>query len=162
MMRAGETIDIRPATVEEAPWVVAMIYRMMQEMARYGGHQPATSEIACAQLALPIAEQLASNDACYQIAETARHERLGVAGAEVITLGGAYAAKRLLHISVVYVLPPARGLGIATRLLTTLFEWGRMQGIEACDLNVLAGNPAKSLYEKFGFSVVQFKMTRTR
>jgi GNAT superfamily N-acetyltransferase len=160
MICSGDPIDIRPAFVEEAPWVVAMIYRMMEEMARYGGHQPAAGEIVCAQLAPAIAEQLGSDDACYRIAETAQHERLGVVGAEIMKLGGAYAANRVMHIGVVYVLPPARSRGIATRLLKASLQWGQEQGIGVCDLNVLAGNPAKALYEKLGFSVVQFKMTR--
>jgi ribosomal protein S18 acetylase RimI-like enzyme len=159
-MVSGDDICIRPATEPEAPWLVTMIYGMVQEMARYGGHEPAAAEIASAHLMRPIAEQLSSKDTCYVVAESAQGERLGVAGAEMTTLGGAYAPKRVLHISAVYVLPAARVRGIGSRLLTAVLEWGRAQGIDACDLNVIAGNPAKSLYEKFGFSTVQCNMMR--
>jgi hypothetical protein len=88
MMCSGDDIRIRTATDVDAHWVVTMIYRMVQEMARHGGYEPASAEIACENLQRPIGEQLASKDACYLLAESAPDERLGVAGAEVRTLGG--------------------------------------------------------------------------
>jgi GNAT superfamily N-acetyltransferase len=108
----------------------------------------------------PIADHLTSKDAQYLVVESSQHERLGVVGAELVTLGGAFASKRLLRISMIYVLPPVRGLGIGNRLLTAILEWGRARGCEACELTVVAGNPATSLYEKHGFSISEFKMVR--
>jgi ribosomal protein S18 acetylase RimI-like enzyme len=42
-----------------------------------------------------------------------------------------------------------------------MLDCGRAAGIEQCDLNVLSQNPAKSLYEKHGFSVAEVKMVRS-
>ena len=88
-------------------------------------------------------------------------ERIGVAGAELTTLGGAFAPKKTLHISVVYVLPRLRHGGIGGRLIAKLLDWGRAAGCELCDLNVLSGNPARSLYERCGFSASEVKMVRS-
>ena len=88
-------------------------------------------------------------------------ERIGVAGAELTTLGGAFAPKKTLHISVVYVVPLLRRGGIGGRLIAKLLEWGRAAGCELCDLNVLSGNPARSLYERCGFSASEVKMVRS-
>jgi GNAT superfamily N-acetyltransferase len=155
-----DEIVIRAAREDETEWMVAMIRRMVEEMARYGGHAPATAEFAWAGLARTIADQIKSNDAQYLIAESAQHEPVGVVGAELETLGGAFAPKKSLHLSVVYVLPPVRGTGIGSRLLTAILAWGRARGCAACNLNVVARNPARSLYEKHGFSVFEFKMVR--
>lgn len=154
-------VNIRRARVDEADWVVTMIYRMIEEMARYGGETPAAIESVRAHLASPIAEQLAGADACYCIAESEQHERLGLAGAETATQSGCYEPRRQLHVGVVYVMPQARGQGIGGLLINAILAWGRERGFETCDLNVFANNPAKSLYQKLGFSVLQYKMTRT-
>ena len=79
----------------------------------------------------------------------------------MITLGGAFAQKKTLHISAVYVLPQFRRGGIGSALLTRLLDWGRTAGSEQCDLNVLSDSPAKSLYERHGFSVLGLKMVRS-
>ena len=95
------------------------------------------------------------------VAESADGGPIGVAGAELTTLGGAFAPKKTLHISVVYVLPRLRHGGIGGRLIAKLLDWGRAAGCELCDLNVLSGNPARSLYERCGFSVSEVKMVRS-
>jgi GNAT superfamily N-acetyltransferase len=155
-----DEIVIRPAVQDEATWVAAMIRRMVEEMASYGGHAPATAQSAWECLARTVADQINSADARYLIAESPQHERVGVVGATLATLDDVLAPKKLLHISAVYVLPPARGAGIGSRLMTAILAWGRASGCELCDLNVVARNPAKSLYEKHGFSVFEFKMMR--
>jgi GNAT superfamily N-acetyltransferase len=75
-------------------------------------------------------------------------------------LAGAFSPKKTLHISVVYVLPQWRRGGIGGRLIAKLLDWGRAAGCELCDLNVLSGNPARSLYERCGFSISEVKMVR--
>lgn len=155
-----DEISIRCARVDDADWVVETIYAMVTEMSRYGGQTPDTAEHARERLARPIAEQLVSSDACYLLAQSTAHERLGLVGAAVTTLGGTFVPRPQLHISAVYVTPQARGRGIAGRLLSALWDWGREKGCVACDLNVVAGNPARSLYEKLGFAVSHFRMLR--
>jgi GNAT superfamily N-acetyltransferase len=148
------------AVMRRRGWRETVVEAWMEEMTHYGGHAPATAESAWERLVRPIADHLTSKDAQYLVAESTQHERLGVVGAELVTLGGAFAPKRLLHISMVYVLPSVRGVGIGNRLLTAILERGRARGCEAPDLTVVAGNPATSLYEKHGFSISGFKMVR--
>jgi hypothetical protein len=40
-----------------------------------------------------------------------------------------------------------------------MLEWGRHAGGDYFDLNVVVGNPARSLYQKFGFSDAAINMT---
>jgi GNAT superfamily N-acetyltransferase len=84
-----------------------------------------------------------------------------VAGAELITLGGAFATKKTLHLSVVYVLPQFRRGGIGGGLIAEILDWGHASSAEQCSLNVLSGNPAMSLYARHGFSVFEVKMVRS-
>jgi ribosomal protein S18 acetylase RimI-like enzyme len=155
-----EKIAICDATHEEAKSIVHMIRLMVTDMSSYGGYAPATDAAAWNRLAAVISEELKSENVRYVIAESADGEAVGVAGAELITLGGAFAPKKTLHISVVYVLPQQRRGGIGTMLLGKILDWGRAAGGVQCDLNVLSNNPARSLYEKLGFSICEVKMTR--
>jgi GNAT superfamily N-acetyltransferase len=46
-------------------------------------------------------------------------------------------------------------------LLDRILDWGRAVGAEQCMLNVLANNPARSLYGKIGFSELELKLVRS-
>ena len=138
-----------------------MIRHMVTDMASYGGNAPATDDTAWEKMTVAIADEIKGNNAKYVIAESANGDPVGVAGAELITLGGAFAPKKMLHISVIYVLPQFRRGGIGGRLIAGILDWGRAAGSELCDLNVLSENPAKSLYEKYGFSVLEVRMVRS-
>ena len=52
------------------------------------------------------------------------------------------------------VVPSKRGHGIGGRLLTSLIERARESGYDALSLSVEPGNPARKLYERHGFEVV--------
>ena len=156
-----DNIIIRDARDGEAGLIVQMIRNMVTDMAGYGVNTPATDNAAWEKVTATVADDLRGTNVRYLIAETAGGDAVGIAGAELITLGGAFAPKKTLHISAVYVLPQFRRGGIGSALLTRLLDWGRTAGIEQCDLNVLTNNPAKSLYEKHGFSVLEVKMTRS-
>jgi GNAT superfamily N-acetyltransferase len=108
-----------------------------------------------------MADELKDDKSKYLIAETAGGDPIGVAGARLITLGGAFAPKKTLHVSVVYVLPQFRRGGIGGALIDRMLDWGRTAGSEQCELHVLSRNPARSLYERHGFSVVEVKMVRS-
>jgi GNAT superfamily N-acetyltransferase len=153
-----DTIVVRDARHDEAQFIVQMIRHMVEDMATYGGYAPATEHEAWQTLSVAIAAELRGQNSKYVIAEAPSGDRIGVAGAELLTLGGAFAPKKTLHISVVYVLPSLRRNGIGGKLLASILEWGRTVGSEQCDLNVLSENPARSLYDKHGFSVVEVKM----
>jgi ribosomal protein S18 acetylase RimI-like enzyme len=53
------------------------------------------------------------------------------------------------------VVPSKRGHGIGDDLLTALQEQARAAGYERISLSVEPGNPARKLYERHGFEVVE-------
>ena len=53
------------------------------------------------------------------------------------------------------VVPSKRGHGIGDQLLTALVEQAREAGHAALSLSVEPGNPARMLYERHGFEVVE-------
>jgi ribosomal protein S18 acetylase RimI-like enzyme len=154
-------IRFRDAREDKAPLIMQLIRHMVADMVAHGGHAPTADSTAVEKLEAAVADELKGNDAKYVIAESVNGDALGIAGTRLITLGGPFAPKKVLHISVVYVLPQFRRGRIGGALLARILEWGRAAGGEECDLNVLSTNPAKSLYEKHGFSVVEVKMVRS-
>jgi GNAT superfamily N-acetyltransferase len=153
-------IAVRDAGRDDVEFIVQMIRRMLADMASYGGHAPAMDEAAWQKMTGMIGDALQSGNTRYVIAESVDGEPLGVAGAELITLGGAFAPKKTIHIHVVYVLPQFRRKGVGSSLLASMLDWGRATGCEQCTLNVLANNPARSLYDKNGFSEFELKLIR--
>ncbi len=151
-----DKIAVRDARHDEAGFIVQMIRQMVTDMASFGGDAPATEDEAWETLSIALTTELQGENSKYVIAEAENGDRIGIAGAELRTLGAAFAPT--LHISVVYVLPSLRRSGIGSKLIARILDWGRTVGIEQCDLNVLSRNPARSLYEKLGFSVVEVKM----
>jgi GNAT superfamily N-acetyltransferase len=159
--KAMAKVAIREAKWDEAGFVTRMIRKMVEEMVSYGGYAPAVDSTAWEQMIAAVADELKGNTVKYLIAESVDGDGLGVAGAELITLGGAFATKKTLHLSVVYVLPQFRRGGIGGGLIAEIVDWGHASGAEQCSLNVLSGNPAMSLYERHGFSVFEVKMVRS-
>jgi GNAT superfamily N-acetyltransferase len=151
---------IRRARADEAPLVARMIRHMVEDMAGHGGHTPAREDSAWSEIADRMARELGDDKYRYLMAEAPSGDTVGAAGGELITLGGAFAPKRMLHVSMVYVRPAFRQRGIAGRLLTDLITWGRDAGAQHCELNVLASNPAMALYQKHGFANFEIKMVR--
>jgi len=152
-------IVMRDASADDVPLIVEMIRRMVEDMASYGGHAPASDESASQKMATVVTDALKGSK--YIIAESANGNPLGIAGAELITLGGVFAPKKTIHIHVVYVLPQFRRRSVASTLLARILDWGRAAGCEQCTLNVLENNPARSLYDKSGFSVFEVKLMRS-
>src|SRR5262245_61414396 len=94
-----EDYTLRDAAPREAPAIVEMIHRLAIDMANYyGGHAAATDPEAWRSLGTAIAEEIDRGDAQYAVAEAATGEWLGMAGAEITTLKGAYAPRRILQI----------------------------------------------------------------
>ncbi len=63
-------------------------------------------------------------------------------------------------INEMYVLPPYRKQGTAEKLCKAAFIQLRAEGHKKVQLNVYAGNHAKHLYEKLGFTDVSTLMTK--
>jgi GNAT superfamily N-acetyltransferase len=140
-----DKIAVRNARDDEVEFIAQMIRQMVTEMVSYGGHAPATDDEAWEKLSMALSTELQGENSKYVIAEAENGDRVGVAGAELRTLGAALA-------------PSPRRSGIGGKLIARILDWGRTVRIEQCDLNVLSRNPAKSLYDKLGFSVVEVKM----
>ena len=65
-----------------------------------------------------------------------------------------------LVISAVYIVPGARRQGVATQLIEKVLEWGQSRDAVEVDLNVLAANPARRLYEHLGFETHEISMVK--
>jgi GNAT superfamily N-acetyltransferase len=154
-------IVVRDAGIEDVALIAQMIRQMVEDMARYGGHAPASDEAASQKIEAMVADELKGDANKYLIAESANGEPLGVTNAELISLENVFAPKKTIHVHVVYVLPKYRRRGVASALLRRILDWGRTVDAELCTLNVLAGNPARSLYDKNGFSKFELKLARS-
>jgi GNAT superfamily N-acetyltransferase len=153
-------ITVRDARFDENRYIMEMTRLMVCEMERYGGRQATTDESAWNEHAVRIAAELKADNSKYLIAEGADGNRIGLGGAKINTLEGVLSPKKIIHISVVYVLPSFRRTGVASKIMSQMLDWGRHIGGDYFDLNVVVGNPARSLYQKFGFSDAAVNMTR--
>jgi ribosomal protein S18 acetylase RimI-like enzyme len=151
---------IRDARPDEAAFAAEMTRKMVVEIERYGGRPAARSEPAWAKIAEQIAADLQQETAKYLVAVNVSGQRIGYAAARIVTSEGAFEPKRTVHMSVVYVVPASRQTGVARRLVAKVLEWGQATGAEYCSLNVLANNPARSLYQSLGFLDTDIQMTR--
>ena len=154
-----DEIVVRDARLDESRFIMEMTRLMVSDMERYGGRTPTTDESAWDKHAVRIAEELKGDNFKYLIADAADGKRIGLAGARINILEGVLAARRIIHISVVYVLPSFRRAGVGSKLMSQTLDWGRNVGGDYFDLNIVVGNPARSLYQKFGFSDAAINMT---
>lgn len=142
-------IVVRDARFDESGYIMEMTRLMLCEMELYGGRQATTDESAWNEHAVRIAVELNADNFKYVIAEAADSKRIGLGGARINTLAGVLAPKKIIHIGVLYVLPSFRRTGVASKLMSQMLDWGRHAGGDYFDLNVVVGNPARSLYQKF-------------
>jgi ribosomal protein S18 acetylase RimI-like enzyme len=153
-------VTIRNALPEDGSTIIELIRAMVTDIASYGGYPPATDYSAWEALRCLIVEELLDAKFSHLLAVATAGEIAGIGAAELITLGGAFAPKKILHISVLYVRPHLRRRRIGDALMTELLAWGSASGAVECDLNVLVRNPAQALYARHGFSPFQVKMVR--
>ncbi len=64
------------------------------------------------------------------------------------------------YIDNLFVSKKFQGKGYSTILKNHFFKWLKGKSIKYCQLNVYEKNPAKNIYEKWGFSVDEVKMTK--
>jgi GNAT superfamily N-acetyltransferase len=139
-----DEIVVRDARFDESRDIMEMTRLMVRDMERYGGRTATTDESAWDKHAVRVAEELKGDNFKYLIAEAGVGKRIGLAGARINILEGVLAAKRVIHISVVYVLPSFRRAGAGSKLISQTLDWGRHVGGDYFDLNVVAGNPAEA------------------
>lgn len=90
--------------------------------------------------------------------ELARDDRYYVVdGDPVRGYAGLWLSPPDADVQTIAVAPVARGGGLAARLLTDLLDHARAEGCRRVHLEVKEGNPARKLYERFGFRVVRVR-----
>jgi GNAT superfamily N-acetyltransferase len=155
-------IEIRRGTAEDASLITDLIKKMVVEMANYGGHAVNTSPDVWASMESDVRANCARQEYIYLIAEHPLRttEVVGMAAANLESLEDIFLAKNRLHIGAIYTTPNARRHGVARQLLHHLLKWGQQMNAIEIDLNVLVANPARQLYEQFGFEPREISMTR--
>ena len=64
------------------------------------------------------------------------------------------------YIDNIYVSKKYSGKGYATILRDKFYKWLKSEKIIYCQLDVLNKNPSRKIYEKWGFSIDGFQMTK--
>jgi GNAT superfamily N-acetyltransferase len=131
-------------------------------MAALGGHPIATDPEPWADMELEFRGHEGAPDCIHLLAETVAREPapVGWAYARTTEHHPLFEPARVLHVHALYVSPPYRRQGVGRALLEAILEWGRSTGCSTAELNVLTGNPARSLYGKLGFEAFEIEMTR--
>lgn len=148
---------IRPAREADKETVANLQSAMLDDMAGHGGFPVASLDDRRRYFRELFQVELAKAEAQVLVAER-EGDRVGAASAKIVEQPPVFVAQRTLHVSTLYVAPAHRRLGIAQDLLLALFQWGREQSCTSADLNVLAGNPARLLYQRLGFRELQQKL----
>lgn len=137
-MKAPATFTLRQASVDDAPLFYRVIDQTMHEfiVATWGAWDESR-------------------------VQRESREDSSSSNAQVIQVGnvavGVFLVERLItHIQLeqIYLLPEYQGLGIGTALLNSLIAEA-VQSKVPVRLRVLAVNPAKSFYKRFGFVVTE-------
>ena len=153
-------MELRKATIRDIDSVVDLIEAMLQDMASYGGHALNEMSEIRLQLRTHFTDASERDDHIFLLAvpQGAEEDPVGVVEASVVCPHEVFQPKSALHIHSIYVAPSYRGEGVGRKLLEAALEWGRGKGCAEAELNVLAGNPARKLYEDAGFDVFELEM----
>ena len=153
-------VKLRDARPEDVDIVVSLIAAMLREMALRGSRPLRSKQEVRRHLEARTVGALSQEDhLCLLVTlDEDEGEVLGVCEASVVAPHAVFEPRAVLHIHAVYVLPQHRGRGIGRALLEAALAWGRARGCEEADLNVLADNPARILYERLSFTVAELEM----
>jgi len=153
-------IAIRRAAAEDASLITDLIKKMIVDMESYGGYPVNTSPGVWDSLESNVRANCLRQEYMYLIAEHPLHhaEVYGMAAANLESLEDIFISQKRLHISALYTTPTARRQGVARQMLQRLFQWGQQLNVKEIDLNVLVANPARNLYEQFGFKPREISM----
>lgn len=155
-------IEIRRGKAADAKLITDLIREMVIEMALHGGHAVNHSPAVWSSMEAIVRDNCACQEYLYLIAsqESPVPMTVGMAAAHIEPLENIFAAKNRLHLSTVYTITNARRQGVARQLIQNILEWGQRMNAEEADLNVLAANPARQLYEKLGFEPREISLVK--
>lgn len=151
---------IRQATLEDMPFLVDCLQAMLTDMESCGGQPLAEVNRVKGWLMKYTDNCLLQNDHLFLMAvpEGEGMQPVGMLEAYLAYPDEAFLPVRKLHIAALYVRPERRQEGFGRRLMEAAIQWGRDQGCVEVELNVLAGNPARRLYESMGFEVFEVQL----
>lgn len=157
-----QTIKIRTATAEDTNLITQLIKNMVIEMENYGGYSVNRSQDVWESMELEIRENFTRPESIYLVAidSSINSTVIGMAAGNLEQLENIFNPRKRLHISAIYTVPHMRGHGVARKLLEYLLDWGEQMNASEVDLNVLIANPARFLYEKFGFESQEISMIK--
>ena len=149
-----------PASIQDIEQVVCFEYAMLQEMVSYGGHSLADGRRVKEWLRECVKQDLQQADSLVLLAITEGKDAhpVGVVVACPMHIEEVFQPKKVLHIHAVYVTPERRREGIGHSLVEATLAWAREKGCVEVELNTLTNNPARHLYEHFGFHEFQVEM----
>ena len=155
-------LEIRHAVPEDANLITDFIKKMVIEMENYGGNSVNRSLNIWYSIESDVRANSARQDYIYLLAIHPLHTptEVGMAVGNIEQLENIFVSKKRLHISAIYTVPHLRHQGVAKNLLNHLLTWGQKMNANEVDLNVLVANPARDLYEQFGFEPHEISMTR--
>lgn len=155
-------IKIRTAMVEDANLITQFIKNMVIEMENYGGYSVNGSPDVWVTMESEIRENITQRKSIYLVAidSSIKTTVIGVAAGYLEQLEHIFNPTKRLHISAIYTIPHMRRKGVAQKLLEHLLRWGKKMNASEVDLNVLIDNPARLLYEKFGFESHEISMIK--
>jgi len=155
-------MHMRPAAPEDLDRLVQFERAMLQDMASYGGMPLAGREQTKAWLRDHLKASLASAGCLLLLAspEEEGSAPCGMLDASIQDAEGVFAPRRMVHIHALYVQPGWRKKGTGRMLLEAALEWGRQNSCQEAELNVLAGSPARALYESLGFELFEANLRR--
>ena len=155
-------IEIQRGKVEDANRITDLIKNMVFEMENYGGYSVKRSPKFWDSIESEIRANSARQDYIYLLAIQASisPSPVGMVAGNIEPLENIYIPHKRLHLSAIYTVPHARRKGVAKQLLEYLLHWGQQMNVNEVDLNVLIDNPARYLYEQFGFKPHEISMTK--
>jgi len=152
-------MKLRETTVDDVDPMVELVMAMLREMAAYGGRSLNGEACVIYRLRERFLDSLEKDDHVYLFAlAEGREKPVGIVEASVVSPPKVFRPASVLHVHALYVEPSLRGEGIGRRLLEEALTWGRERGCTEGTLSVLAGNPARELYERVGFEVFELEM----
>ena len=155
-------VKIREAAPGDAGRATDFLRAMLEEMVALGGHPLADAGEVSDWLQVRFAAAIEDRDALFLVAELEEPEtqQVGILEASVIRPHPVFEARRMMHIHSLYVEPGHRGQGMARLLVGAALQWGREHDCVEASLSVLAGNPARHLYERLGFCPFELELRR--
>jgi GNAT superfamily N-acetyltransferase len=143
---AETTIRVEPATVDDAPVVVALVGQLLAQLGGFTAFDTAAATALCARL-------LVGGHYIALLARDEQEEALGVLTLQECS--ALYVAGEVGWIQELYVTPAARSRGVGHQLLERAMECGRQNGWRRLEVNTpeaAAWPRTVAFYEREGFA----------